>query len=153
MKIFICAVVVILSLFIAKLKNDEYKEDLDTYRELTVLSDMVSRNFKTEIKSLSVLCSEYYTEISGECISFFDIEEAIFFIKNRCKTHGNVHEFCEILKSCTTAPPDELDGLCKKLSDIAYESYRNMESKYKRESGTSYIVYPGIAAILISILL
>lgn len=153
MKPFICAIVIILAFLIARLRNDDLKNTLNKYNELSVFSDLLSRNFKTEIKSVSLLCSEYFTELTGNDMSFSGIDEAVTFIKNRYPFQLFTDTFCELIKACTTAPPEELNTLCQKLSEISHTSYEEMAEKYKKESGTSYIIYPGIAALLAAIII
>ncbi len=152
MKIVICAVVIVLAFLIAKLRNDEYKEILRKYRELSLLSDLISRNFKTEIKSVSALCSEYFSDITNTRLEFYSTDDAISFIKNRYPFPYVTDELCVLIKECTVAHPDELEEICDKLMTTAHRNYEEMQEKYKKESGTSYIIYPGIAALLAALI-
>lgn len=154
MKIFLSLILIFLSFLLSFLKVSELKRNRDNAKLLYRLSERLKSNLSGEMNSAHKLCEDFFNQERKESPIFFSsFDELVLYINEEFSALPYISEYLNLLSAFPVLSSDELSDYGERLVKTAENGYRDYVCKYKKDSRSVYVAFPGIMAAFLLILL
>lgn len=153
MKLSIALIIIFLSLILAYMRSRELKKDKETEMILLELAKRIKSSLRTDMLPIYALFGQVINENSDQNRIFSTNEEVNEYIKHELSSAPLTSEYLKILARLPYLPSDELNVYIENLIKVAEKGVKECEDIYLKEGKIAFLLYPGVAAVLILVLI
>ena len=142
-----------LSFLMAYLRYRYALNSLNQSRFFSELSDRLYRNLSGEMKKLCDVYNDVYFETFGKKIAFKTTEEVLCSLEKEFAEAENISEIKSGLSKYSVSNGAEIYKTAENLCLTTKKGVEISENKFIKYGKTAFIIYPGVSAMLILMVL